>query len=154
MSDNADFIEVEHKSFLATGNAMHAWAAFSHARVTKDSIPDWVLNYLDLCARRLFAFSSRQEDAKGDEFAKIVASAFMLTSMGAGTPASRYFNAKWLVYGMNVHAKVKANTKEEFAVGDVAKDANVSTSTVWRAWRAYKKAFPADDMTALNAATS
>ena len=80
-TDNSDLIELERRSFMTTSNAMHVWAAYSLARVVKAPVPDWVLGYLDLCARRLFALTSAK-DEKDDEFAKTVASAFMLTSKG------------------------------------------------------------------------
>ncbi|CAN7769473.1 hypothetical protein [Mesorhizobium sp. LjNodule214] len=155
-ADNSDLIELERRAFMTTSNAMHVWAAYSLARVVKAPVPDWVLTYLDLCARRLFAFTSAQDanDAEDHEFAKTVASAFMLNSKGAGTAASKYFGAKWLEYGMSVHIKVRANTKPDFAIVEVASEANVSTSTVRRAWNTYKKAYPNGDLTALKAIIS
>jgi len=151
-ADNSDLIELERRSFMTTSNAMHVWAAYSLARVVKAPVPDWVLGYFDLCARRLFAFSSAQNEV--DDFAKTVANAFMLNSKGRGTAASKYFGAKWVEYGISVHVKVRANTKPDFAVVEVASEGNVSVSTVRRAWNTYQKAYPNGGLTAFKAVIS
>ena len=54
--------------FKETGNAFHAWEGYRWARLNDRPVPDWVLDYLDGCAKSL-------EDIK-PRSAKQVAQAF------------------------------------------------------------------------------
>ena len=60
--------------FQKTGNAFHAWEAYRWARLNDRPVPDWVLGYLDGCAKAL-------EDAKPSN-AKQVAQAFGMAVQG------------------------------------------------------------------------
>ena len=136
--DNSDFIEIEKRAFLATNNAMHAWAAYSFARVVKAPPPDWVLRYFDLCAREIFSFAMdvAKSEKKGSNPGPRIAKALHLK----GTDFKGY-HSDWMTFGMNVRQRIQQDDKPYFAVESVANDAGVSKSTVRRAWELYDKAF-------------
>jgi hypothetical protein len=136
---NADFIEVERRAFLATGNAMHAWAAYSFARVVKAPPPEWVLKYFDRCARGILKVSHDSIEKGGKNPAPKVLDALHLK----GSDLTG-FHDKWMVYGMNVRNLMGQNDKPDFAIESVAKAMGVSYSTVWRGWKRYDETFPGD----------
>ena len=63
--------------FKETGNAFHAWEAYRWARLNDRPVPDWVMEYLDGCAKAL-------EETKPKN-AKAVAQAFGMAKRGGGT---------------------------------------------------------------------
>ncbi len=63
--------------FQKTGNAFHAWEAYRWARLNDRPVPDWVLGYLDGCAKAL-------EEARPSS-AKHVAQAFGMAVKGGSS---------------------------------------------------------------------
>ena len=67
---------------------LYAWEAYLIARNNKRPIPDWVLNYLDSSARRLFGRMPRKGAANH------VATALGLYSQGKGNIFTRYIGIR------------------------------------------------------------
>ena len=146
---NADFIEVERRCLAKTNNPMHAWAAYSFARVAGDPIPDWVLRYFDMAARNLFALADEVQDEGGMDMGPKIAMALKLASKGRGSPLVEYHH-DWLVFGMNVRNRMQRTDSlgrsdlETYAIESVARDHNASESAVRRAYKLYDALFPGD----------
>jgi hypothetical protein len=137
-----DLIEVEKRCLVETDNMMHAWAAYSLARANKAPVPEWVFRYFDRAARNLFELSADASKTGGKDLGPKIATALHLSSKGAGSPLVTY-HSDWLVFGMNVRARLPAfGGKEYLAIENVADQAGVSVSTVGRAFKLYNALFP------------
>lgn len=144
MSHPEDMLEVERRCVVETDNVMHAWAAYSLARVCDAPVPDWVLRYLDKAARNLLALSAEAQSSGGKHLGPKIAKALGLASAGAGSPLVSY-HADWQVFGMNVRARLPGfGGKEYLAIESVAADAGVDKSTVHRAFKLYTALFPGE----------
>jgi hypothetical protein len=140
MHDNSDLIEIERRCFAETGNPLHAWAAYSFARVVNAAVPDWVLGYLDSAARNLFDLTAEhqsQQKGREKEIAPKIAAAFGIR----GTVLSGYRD-NWVVHGANVRHLMREGHQETYAIDYVAEAAGVSTSTVRRALKRYDRLYP------------
>ncbi len=137
---NSDFVESERRQFIATNNAIHAWAAYSFARVVKAPPAEWVLRYFDLCARGVLQIAS---DAAAERGGKDAGPRIMRALRIKGSDLAGY-HSKWMVHGMNVRRLILQGNKPDFAIDAVAKKAGVSYHTVRRAWLRFDKAFPGD----------
>jgi hypothetical protein len=137
-----DMIEVERRCLVETDNVMHAWAAYSMARVCGAPVPDWVLRYFDKAARNLLALSAEAQESGGRDLGPKIAKALGLASVGAGSPLVAY-HADWQTFGMNVRARLpEFGGKEYLAIESVASDVGVSVAAVRRAFKLYDALFP------------
>jgi len=145
-----DMIEADRRCFVETGNPMHAWAAYSLARVCDAPIPEWVLRYLDMVGRNLLALSADSQDGGGKDLGPKIATALKLEGKPrSGSPLVTY-HADWMVFGMNVRDRMTRVGRdgrfdlETYAIESVASEAGVSKSTVRRAFKLYEALFPGD----------
>jgi hypothetical protein len=118
---------------------MHVWAAYCLARVVKTPPPEWVLKYLDRCARGILAISNDSTKTGGKGRANEIMGVLDLR----GSDLTGY-HAKWMAYGMNVRRLMQQDDKEDFAIDTVSKAMGVSYSTVRRGWLLYDKTFPGE----------
>jgi hypothetical protein len=142
---NADFIEVERKTYLATGNAMHVWAAYSFARAVKAPPPDWVLRYFEQCSRGISKIASEATKSSGKDLGPKIMKALGLK----GSNLTGYSEGVWIAHGMNVrrHLGENRDVKLHSAIQTTAKEWRVSYATVSRNWKRYEKTFPDDGIT-------
>ena len=145
-----DLIEIERRCLAATDNPMHAWAAYSFARVAGEPIPDWVLGYLDLAARDLFKLAMEASAAGGKDLGPKIAKALRLDGKPrSGSPLATY-HSNWKVLGVSVRDRMNRpdcegrTDKETHAVEAVAAQHGVSASTVSRAFKLYDQLFPGE----------
>lgn len=142
MSHPEDMLEVERLCAIENDNMMHAWAAYRLARLSGVSIPEWVLRYFDEAGRNLLALSAEiAKYGNGKGVGPKIAKSIGLASDGAGSPLTKY-HADWMVFGLNVRARMLEGDKEDIAVETVARDAGVSMSTVRRSFKTYDRLFP------------
>lgn len=137
-----DLLEMDHAAFKATGNPMHAWAAYATARVNNVPAPEWVLKYFDSIARELLRLSHQASERGAKDLAPEIAK-----GMGLKGAALKGYHRDEMIFALNVRTRVKRDGTGavDAAVLEVAEAANVSSSTVWRAWVKYKDHLPDED---------
>jgi hypothetical protein len=133
-------LECERRAYLATGNPLHAWNAYTTARAKDVEIPQWVLRYFDTVSCELRSIEvSEKEDLRSK-----VSRALGLGSVGRGTPFNE--DAMWWAYGRKVRELRSAGyEKLQAAYARAAEFYGVSASTIRRGAKRYDKVFPEGD---------
>lgn len=148
----ADYrIECERRAYLQSKNPMHAWEAYGIARRSAREIPEWVLRYFDKARMglELNVEDATEEGGTREDLARVIAKAFGLVSIGAGTPFD--YNTKWWAYGRKVREFMKDDERGRpgfplhHARGKAAKFYGVHVSTIIRGAKVYDKVFPEGD---------
>lgn len=133
-------IECERRAYLAKGNPLHVWNAYSTARAKGIAVPEWVLRYFDKASWDLRALANEPEKKNlGPKIAK----ALDLVRDGRGTPFD--YDTKWWVYGRKVREFVKRGDQLDHARSFAADEFGVSPSTIRLAANLYDATFPEDD---------
>jgi hypothetical protein len=120
----ADYmIECERRAYVATGNPLHAWAAYGVGRQHKRAIPEWVLQYFDK-ARLGLVFNvpdAIEKRGNAKDLGPDIAKALGLHGKGQrGSPFESYYDTKWWEYGRAVHEYLKAGHELDDARGFAA----------------------------------
>ena len=141
-------IEWSRAQYQRTGNPFFVWQAYDHFRRAGMPIPEWILEYFDKAADRLFALRLGVTDltthvkeipATGDNLAQLVAKALGFRKKGRGTALSKLKKLDAEV-SMALRAQQRMNSGEtqETSFGETADELGVSDSTVRRAWREHR----------------
>jgi hypothetical protein len=80
------YLERFEEAFREEDNPLFAWAAFCIARERRRPIPEWVLQYLEGAAKRLFI------KPPGKKIPEHVSAALWIRTYGRGSSISRYFD--------------------------------------------------------------
>jgi hypothetical protein len=131
-------------SFQEEDNPLFAWAAICIARKTGRPIPEWVLQYLEEAAKRLF------NKPPGKKVPEHVSAALRIRTYGKGSSISRYFDLLERLQAVEavikrVEGPSPRRTLEQ-ACGDVSAELGkqgkkVSNVTIEKWTRQYRKHF-------------
>lgn len=129
-------------------NALWCWRAYVTARALGDPIPEWALCYFDRAGAAVWKMGNAIWNETGD------ASLDLPTAMemkrrdgprhGRGTILRAGGNVSWLIMALSVLYRMLEGDKEGIAIEAVAKEGQLSDSTIRRAWKKYKTIFPYD----------
>jgi hypothetical protein len=120
------------RAYERTRNPMRVWIAYQSYRMTGDDVPEWVLEYFDRVIDNLLA------NKPGG--AEVALEMRKPGKSGRGNVFKNYEEqAKWLRISRDVDRLIKQGKQKKNAVGIVAHNECVSTSTVRRACTMLKK---------------
>ena len=135
----ADYmIECERRAYLATGNPLHVWNAYSTVRAKRMDLPEWILRYFDKASWGIREIAT--DDVKRKDLGPRIGRSLGLVNDGPGTPFE--FDRKWWAYGRAVREYMKAGHDRDDARAFAAVDFEVHEMTIVRNEQLYDLAFP------------
>jgi hypothetical protein len=134
------------EQYSRTKDPLYAWKAYLECRVAKLELPEWVLSYLDRPAKRFW----RLTHSEGPPAKPLVAIAEALEMKPPTTPGNKgrsgrrnifrdHRDTQYAALAGKVALRInRGDGPLKAIIFDVAKESNVSKSTVERAWGEYR----------------
>ena len=159
---NRDIIEEERKAFERTHNPMSAFRACIEVGLIGDTIPEWVVRYLDRGISNFWSsFVGYKYGGFSDgtsapnEPAEAFAEAFGIKpygnkKTGAGTIWSKYADWRWFNVGKDIfeilqrHLLQGQPIKEMAAIFEAAQKHSIEAKTAERDWARFKREYPTE----------
>ena len=136
-------LEYHRDRFERDGNPLSVWLGYLNARNAGVDIPDWILEYLDWCARGMFWLWQESLSGEKIDHTMVAKALDVVGQPGEGNAFSKYDDGHWMILAEKVGIYIwKGETKEYLAIDRVAEKFNVSVSTVQRAWKKYQTKYP------------
>src|SRR5262245_33958711 len=133
--------------FAETRNPLFAWSALRVARAAGLAVPEWVLQYLETAADKLWRAASPDRVQDGHRApAVIIAEALGMTRRGPGTVFSDVWDEPYEIWlAALVYFRSREHGKPYYEWGEVATRWGGSEATVRRAWDKWKHLFAPPD---------
>jgi len=131
-------IENAEIDYQKTGNALHAWYAYSLCRRFGLPVPAWVQNYLDRVAMNFLRLLQPADELPPEQRPGPITDALEMPAPGK---AFKQVNgSSFMPIGINVQwAMQTTGLQETYAIEQVAAKHGISASTVRRYWMRFQE---------------